>query len=198
MIRMKLGLSAMVLALAAACSGQSAGQDGVDMVTRWDGLSTEAAWEGAMQQALGTHAVSLTQVVPTDIADWCPAYADAGPEGRVAFWAAFFSALTKIESTHNERAVNPNGKWFGLMQIAPATARGYGCQARTGEALRNGAANLSCAARILAVTVPRDGVIATKDSRWRGVAADWGPLRVGSKRAEISQFTRSVPACRGA
>ena len=85
------------------------------------------------------------------------------------------------------------GKWFGLVQIAPATARGYGCAATTGDALKDGEANLSCAIRILAHTVPRDGVVS---EGMRGVAADWGPFHSGAKRSDMQQWTSAQPYCR--
>ncbi len=85
--------------------------------------------------------------------------------------------------------------WFGLLQIYPDTARRYGCRARTGDALTDPEDNLSCAARILAVTVPRDRAVAVHDGRWRGVAADWGPMTNRSKIAEMSAWTRQQSYC---
>ena len=78
----------------------------------------------------------------------------------------------------------------------PATARGYKCNVGTGEALKNGAANLSCGLRIMAHTVARDGVIHGRDSRWRGVAADWGPMRSPSKRADMARWLNQQTYCK--
>ncbi len=103
------------------------------------------------------------------------------------------SALARYESTWNPRAVGGGGRWFGLVQIAPATARHYGCGATSGRALKDGAANLRCAIRIMAQTVPRDGVVA---ARGRGVAADWGPFHDPAKRAQMAAWTRAQPYCR--
>ncbi|MEX0311682.1 MAG: lytic transglycosylase, partial [Tateyamaria sp.] len=89
--------------------------------------------------------------------------------------------------------VGGGGKWYGLLQILPATARGYGCAAGTGAALKNGAANLSCAVRIMAVTVPRDGVIYGRGGK--GVAADWGPMRSAAKRADMAGWLRKQRYC---
>lgn len=164
--------------------------------TRWTGRREAALWTRAMLGALRGHARPLTAMVPRDIADWCPAYPQQGAEGRAAFWAGFASALAKHESTYRPEAVGGGGKWYGLLQILPATARGYGCRARTGGALKNGAENLSCALRILAVTVPRDGVVFARDRRWRGVAADWGPMRSAAKRRDIAGWTRAQSYCR--
>jgi len=134
-------------------------------------------------------------MVPRDISAWCPAYSAAADADRRAFWVGFLSALAKHESTYKPAAVGGGGKWFGLVQISPATARGYDCNAGSGEALKNGAANLSCAVRIMAVTVPRDGVIYGRDGGWQGVSADWGPLRSSSKRADMATWLRKQPYC---
>ena len=43
--------------------------------------------------------------------------------------------------------------------ISPATARSYGCEATSAEALNDGEANIACAIRIMSRTVTRDGVV---------------------------------------
>ncbi len=162
---------------------------------RWSHVPGHETWNSAAVKALNTHGQPLVEMAPEDIDRWCPAYETAGPARREAFWVGFLSALSKHESTYKPAAVSPNGKWFGLLQISPATARGYGCRAGSGEALKDGGENLSCAIRIMAVTVPRDGVIAAKDQRWRGVAADWGPMRVQSKQSDIASWLKTQPFC---
>ncbi|MEL7164168.1 MAG: hypothetical protein AAGL96_01755 [Pseudomonadota bacterium] len=47
----------------------------------------------------------------------------------------------------------------------------------------------------MAVTVPRDGVIHRRDSTWRGVSADWGPMRSASKRADMAAWLRRQSYC---
>ncbi|MBZ8119021.1 transglycosylase SLT domain-containing protein [Roseovarius sp. LXJ103] len=162
---------------------------------RWDHRPRAQVWTRGALRALRAHGQPLVNMVPGDIAAWCPGYASADARGRAAFWAGFLSALAKHESTYKEQAVGGGGRWHGLLQILPATARGYGCAAGSGEALRDGAANVSCAVRIMATTVPRDGVIATKDSRWRGAAADWGPMRSEAKRADMQGWLRGQSYC---
>lgn len=162
---------------------------------RWSHKPEHQRWDTAAVKALSSHGQPLVQIVPSDIGRWCPAYAEADAAGRQAFWVGFLSALAKHESTYKPAAVSPNGKWFGLLQISPATARGYNCEATSGEALKDGGANLSCAIRIMAVTVPRDGVIVANDGRWRGVAADWGPMRVPSKQSDISGWLNAQSFC---
>ena len=85
-----------------------------------------------------------------------------------------------------------DGRWFGLVQISPATARGYGCDARSGEALKDGSANLSCAIRIWAETVPRDGVVSAGGG---GIAADWGPMVQTRKREDMRAWVRQQDYC---
>lgn len=153
-------------------------------------------WTRAALSALKAHASPLVQMVPRDITQWCPAYATNDDAQRRAFWVGYMSALAKYESTYEVRAVGGGGKWFGLLQIQPSTARGYKCHVGTGEGLRNGAANLSCAARIMAHTVRRDGVIHGYDGKWRGVSADWGPMRSEAKRHEMATWLKTQNYCK--
>lgn len=162
---------------------------------RWDTRPEAALWTRSALAALRTHAAPLSRTVPGDIADWCPAYAQAGAAARRAFWVGFLSALARHESTYDPRAVGGGGRWFGLLQIQPSTARGYNCRATSGAALRDGSANLSCALRIMTRTVLRDGVISRG---MRGVAADWGPLHSTAKRRDMAAWLRRQSYCRGA
>jgi len=161
--------------------------------TRWTHQPGHILWNRAALSALKGHGQPLVDLVPSDISDWCPRYPSANEDDRRAFWLGFMSALAKYESTYKPRAVGGGGKWFGLLQILPATARGYGCNVGTGEALKSGAANLSCAVRIMATTVPRDGVIYGRGGK--GVAADWGPLRSSSKRADMASWLKRQRYC---
>lgn len=163
--------------------------------TRWTHQPDHLLWNRSALSALKSHGKPLVDMVPRDIQTWCPHYPDANDADRRAFWLGFMSALAKFESTYKPAAVGGGGKWYGLLQILPATARGYKCNVGTGEALKNGAANLSCAVRIMAFTVPRDGVVHAKDKRWRGVSADWGPMRSPSKRADIAGWLNRQPYC---
>ncbi|MBM2577517.1 transglycosylase SLT domain-containing protein [Jannaschia sp. Os4] len=161
---------------------------------RWDHVRGSSRWTRAIMRAIDSHGQKLTQTVPDDIDAWCPAYPDASEWERKAFWAGLLSTLAKHESTYDPRAVGGGGLWYGLVQILPATARGYGCQARTGDALKDGVLNMSCAVRILNVTIPRDNVVARN---WRGVAADWGPFHSRRKREDMRRWISSQPFCAG-
>ncbi len=159
---------------------------------RWSGSSRGVLWTRAAVSALRGHADTLPRQVPRDIDAWCPAYRKADTAQREAFWVGLVSAMAKHESSYRPGAVGGGGRWYGLLQILPGTARGYGCRARSGEALTHGPANLSCALRIMARTVARDGVVA---QGMRGVAADWGPFHSSAKRADMMGWTRSQTYC---
>ncbi|MGR3500269.1 MAG: transglycosylase SLT domain-containing protein [Limimaricola soesokkakensis] len=163
---------------------------------RWDGKPGTGIWTRGLMSALRGPASDLAEVVPADIATWCPAYAANPPRLRRAFWVGVMSALARFESRHRADAVGGGGLYHGLLQILPGTARGYGCVARDGAMLRDPVRNLSCAARIMARTVKRDGAVAMKDGRRAGIAADWGPMTKPAMRAEMAAWTREQSYCR--
>jgi hypothetical protein len=159
---------------------------------RWDGHPDDMDWTLAAMAALRGPGASLVQTVPRDIGNWCPGYEAAGPGQRRAFWAGLVSALAWHESTHREEAVGGGGRWFGLVQISPATARYRGCSATSGQALLDAEANLRCGVRIMGETVPRDGVVS---QGMRGVAADWGPFHSSRKREDMRQWLVAQDYC---
>ena len=161
-------------------------------VARWDDHPEGADWTAAVLSALRGHGAPLLEVVPRDIDDWCPGYVNGTAEERAAFWTGLMSVLAWHESTHRPTAVGGNGRWFGLVQIAPGTADWRRCDVRSGQALLNGPANLRCAIRIMAITVPRDTVVA---AGMRGVAADWGPFHSRRKREDMRLWVRGQDYC---
>ncbi|GAA6174966.1 hypothetical protein NBRC116593_08850 [Sulfitobacter pacificus] len=165
--------------------------------TRWQHMGGHQLWTRAALSALKEHGKPLVDLVPADIENWCPKYPTASEAERRAFWVGFMSALAKHESTYKPWAVGGGGLWYGLLQILPATARGYKCNVGTGAALKNGAANLSCAVRIMAHTVPRDGVIhGYKKRKGQGVTADWGPMHSASKRRDMANWLKRQNYCK--
>jgi len=190
-----LGLLATVMmapaAQAADIFGTRASRAPV-LTMQWDHKPQAAAWTQATLAALEAHGNNLAQTVPADIKSWCPDYESHDVSGRNAFWAGLLSTLSFYESSWRQTAVGGGGKWYGLVQILPATARGYGCEARSGEALKNGALNLSCAVRIMSVTVPRDNVVS---KGMGGVAADWGPFHSKKKREAMRKWVSEQSYC---
>lgn len=159
---------------------------------RWDGRHNSEAWTKATLAALDAEGAVLMSRVPSDVMEFCPAYADQSPENRRAFWAGLLSALARHESSHDPKASGAGGRYLGLMQISPRTARGYGCSG----ALLDPRANMACAVRIAARQVARDNAIARAGGGWRGVARDWMPMRSSAKRTEIANWTRRQSYCR--
>jgi hypothetical protein len=157
----------------------------------WDHVPEGSEWTEATLEALRAEGAPLLSLVPGDIDQWCPGYAMAGTDQRAAFWAGLLSALARHESTWNEEAVGGGGQWFGLVQISPRTARGYGCDATSGSALQDGAENLECAVQIAASTVVRDGVVAAGG----GFAADWGPFVQSAKREQMRAWVLEQSYC---
>ncbi len=153
-------------------------------------------WTRVALSAVETHGAPLLEVVPRDIADWCPAYPGNDAGQRAAFWVGLLSTLSRYESTWNPRAVGGGGKWYGLLQIYPPTAEFRSCRVQSGEGLKQATANLNCAVRIMSATVPRDQAISVKDARWKGVAADWGPIRNDWMRRDMQRYTRRQVYCR--
>ncbi len=190
---LRTALFTTVLAALAACSTTDARESDVLPATKWDHRTEAPVWTEASLAALRSYGRPLVSSVPADAETWCPGYDTATPAEREAFWVGLLSALAEHESTWNPRAVGGGGQWFGLVQISPATARGYGCDARSGDALKDGTENLTCAIRIWSRTVTRDGVIAAGGG---GVAADWGPFHQSSKRQAMMNWTRAQPYCR--
>ncbi len=163
---------------------------------RWEHRTGGMLWTRVAVSAVETHGQALLDVVPRDVAEWCPAYPSANKQDRAAFWAALLSTLARYESTWNPNAVGGDGRWFGLLQIYPQTAEFRKCRVQTGEGLKSPAANLNCAVRIMAITVPRDTAISLEENRWKGVAADWGPIRNSWMRRDMQRYTKKQSYCR--
>lgn len=195
MKRYILGLLAAMMIAPAAQANDIFGSRGVRapvLTMKWDDKPQAPAWTDATMEALESHGAILSETVPDDIEAWCPGYEKQDTVGRNAFWTGLLSTLSFYESTWRQTAVGGGGKWYGLVQILPATARGYGCEAQTGSALKQGELNLSCAIRIMSVTVPRDNVVS---QGMRGVAADWGPFHSKRKREAMRAWIKDQSYC---
>ncbi|MFV2003300.1 MAG: transglycosylase SLT domain-containing protein [Paracoccaceae bacterium] len=196
--KIRLSLAGGVLVLLASCAGSNNQTE----VTRaalpamaWDHRPEAGQWTRATLAALQTDGAGLLKIVPRDIALFCPDYRNAGPADRAAFWSGMLSALAKFESTWRPEASGGGGRWIGLVQIDPRTARGYGCAAQSVGALKDGAANLACAVRIVAAQVGRDELLVSEAGNWRGMARDWAPFRDPAKRADMAAWTSRQSYC---
>jgi len=162
---------------------------------RWWRLPGSDVWTRAAESALLEHGAALPAATPQDIATWCPAYLDADPADRRAFWVGLLSTLAKHESTYRPRVSGDSGRSHGLLQIRVSTARAYGCRAQSQSALLVPAENLSCAIRIMSRTVTRDNAVALSAGRRAGVAADWGPFSSPRKREDMRSWLRAQTYC---
>ena len=122
-----------------------------------------------------------------------PGYVKNGLDARRAFWAGVLSALAKPESGWNPRASGGGGRYIGLLQISPQTARANGCAATSASALKDGAANLTCGVQIMARQVGQDGVVAGNGRQ--GLGRDWGPINKPAPRAAIAGWTAKQSYC---
>lgn len=181
------------LTLPAACTmnGASATTD-EPPAARWDHRPHGDSWTQATLSAISTKGQALTNTRLSDVTTYCPGYPEASEADRQAFWMGMFSALAKHESTYNPAAAGAGGRYRGMLQISPATARAYGCDA---GALYEAEANLSCAVKIASRQVARTGKVAGGPGAWGGLAMDWGPMRNASKRADIAEWTRKQAYC---
>ncbi|MGY6635491.1 MAG: transglycosylase SLT domain-containing protein [Alkalilacustris sp.] len=193
------GLALVAVTLVAGCSDltERASRAVTPPVpaTQWDHRPEARDWTLSTMGAIATHARPLIETPLADIDTFCPGYNSATDLERKAFWVGLFSGLARYESTWNPRAAGAGGRYRGLLQIFPQTARFRGCEIDSAGDLFDGATNLSCAARIAAAAVARDGVVAGGPGNWGGVAADWPPLRDAGKRARIAEFTRAQSYC---
>lgn len=165
----------------------------VQPAMRWDHRAEAGAWTASTLAAIATHDDTLAGQVPADIETWCPGYDSASMGERRAFWSGLLSAVAKYESSWNPGASGGGGRYLGLMQISPQTAANYDCGATSKAALKDGAANLSCAVEIIAAQVGRDGMVAGNGNR--GVGRDWGPMKSAAHRAEMSAWTSQQTYC---
>ena len=160
----------------------------------WDARPEASAWTAATLSAVARYDSVLAGAVPGDIKAWCPGSAKNGLEERRAFWAGVLSALAKPESGWNPRASGGGGRYIGLLQISPQTARANGCAATSAAGLKDGAANLACGVQIMARHVGQDGVVAGNGRQ--GLGRDWGPVNKAASRASLAAWTTKQSYCR--
>ena len=159
----------------------------------WDHRAEAIEWTSSTLAVIASHDDTLASQIPDDIDTWCPGYAKASMGDRRAFWSGLLSAVAKYESSWNPAASGGGGRYVGLMQISPATASNYACEATGSKALKDGAANLACAVKIVSSQVGRDNMVAGNGNR--GIARDWGPFKSASKRASMAEWTSSQAYC---
>jgi hypothetical protein len=178
--RMKFVLPTL-LALS-ACVAPEPAVEPMNFAMQWDHRPEAAAWTAETVAAISYS--PLVATLPSDIAAWCPAYPDAGPTERAAFWSGVFSALARYESTWNPAAKGGGGRYHGMMQISPRTAQSAGCDGN----LFDGADNLSCSVKIAARQASSERSVAQ-------ILGDWGPMSRSDKRADMAAWTSQQSYC---
>ena len=196
MFNLRLVFFAVVLTLSGCAEGVFVDRtkDDAQPAMGWDARPEAANWTASTIAAVAQYDSVLAGAVPGDIAAWCPGYSKASLAERRAFWSGLLSALAKYESSWNPEAAGGGGRYVGLLQISPQTARSNGCAASSAAALKDGSANLACGVKIMARQVAQDNMVAGNGRR--GLGRDWGPFNKASKRASMAGWTSKQSYCR--
>jgi len=202
-----VALALVVLAAACATTGGSPGTGGGSIFqpeprTAWEAQPQSRDWTAAARAAIDA-SPALAAIVPKDIAAYCPSYAAAQPADRRDFWVVMLSDIAFIESALNPAAVKaaptapggPGDVRRGLFAISTDAAKRYGCTAVTSTDLLDPAANITCAARILAQTSGADGYVAGYSDGWRGASRYWLELRKPDGIAELQSRLNAQGFC---
>jgi hypothetical protein len=111
-------------------------------------------------------------------------------------WVNLLAAVAKFESNfdpvleYEEKFTDRTGNAIvstGLFQLSLESARGYGCDFKTSEDLKDPYKSIDCAVVIMERWVERDNCISCRSNGlWRGGARYWAVLR--TKLFEITKF----------
>jgi hypothetical protein len=175
----------------------------------WDGEHPDAeSWSHMTYDGLNDFGDNLLNVIPSDIANFCPNYEQLNIVDRKMFWIHLISSMTRLESNFNPQASfqeafnDAKGRPVisrGLLQLSIESALAYGCDLRDALQLHDPRSNLICTIKILNRWVGQDGVISRQArGRWLGGARYWSVLRRFSNRNPVSQIqarTRTAEVC---
>lgn len=173
----------------------------------WATANPDGSWTRTAEQAVA--ATQLYTVVPDDIQQFCPSYAALPQQQRKQFWVGLLSAMAKPESnfrpqtSYQERFLDRQGKPVisrGLLQISieSANQQRYNCQIAEPKKLHDPKINLRCGAKILALWVKTDGIIAQPEDAKTPIGGGryWSTLRASRGHLDdIAAFTRQLPFC---
>jgi hypothetical protein len=175
----------------------------------WRKANTDGSWTQAAET--GISATPLPDLVPKDIAEFCPNYASLDLAERKRFWVGLLSAMARPESnfkpdtTYREPditdAAGKNVTSRGLLQISleSANQNAYSCGIKRAEDLHDPAVNLACGAKIMSYWVKRESLIAAQVKPAVGAARYWSVLRAWRNHLpEITGFTKSLEFCKKA
>jgi uncharacterized protein YraI len=174
--------------------------------TPWDGKHADASrWSQYTADAIAQYGSAMRTKRPSDVASFCPNYANLDEKGRTQFWVGLVAAIARYESNYNpntryqENFKDSSGTAVvsrGLLQLSAESARNYGCSVSSGAALHDAKVNLTCGVRIINHWLAQDGVISAQTSDWRGAARYWAVLRKSSTLGPIRAMTRGLSVCK--
>jgi hypothetical protein len=175
----------------------------------WHKVNTDGSWTQAAE--VGVAATQLPNLVPKDIALFCPNYESLDPARRKQFWAALLSAMARPESNFKPEtkyvepeitdATGANVTSRGLLQISRESAnqKAYSCGIKQAEDLHDPSVNLACGAKIMSYWVTRENLIAAQVKPATGAARYWSVLRAWRNHLqELTGFTKSLEFCKNA
>ena len=165
-------------------------------------------WTAHVMNKLDTLGVDMLDVVPADIATFCPSFKKFTYTQRKEFFTYLISAMTKYESSFNpnefyrEGFNDASGNAVisrGLLQISIESANSYGCGFKDAQQLHDPYLNLNCGIRILNRWIgQRDLRLAGKIADgWKGGARYWSVLRTTSgSYSSIVSLTNGTSLCK--
>lgn len=173
----------------------------------WGTSSESDAWSRIAALAIEQQGVVFTDLVPTDIQSFCPAFSGMSGADRQVFWGALLSGIAAAESDDDVGSV----RWHvydsaahrptfrrGLLQIAIESANNpaLACAIENASDLEAAEPNIRCAVRILGTLLQRDGAIARSPANANaGGARYWAALRRTATMNAIAASTSSAAPC---
>jgi transglycosylase-like protein with SLT domain len=157
-----------------------------DATLSWDTVAERKAWSRQLLGSIETMKTELDRGQPNLFA---PRYSTLDVSGQVKFWAEFFIAIARFESSWKPHEIfhepPPLGvDSVGLLQLSYEDEPVYHLEHldRAGKSLEDPLVNLRCGVKIMATLVAKDGVVAaTVDGKHRGGARYWSVLRAGGR-----------------
>lgn len=161
-------------------------------------------WTEALTNTLlqDDHKIMLNRFIDEDDLNElnCPDYNYASLEEKLDFWQVFFAALVRSESGLNEKARSPKMRGhrsYGLLQLAPQTAKRFCDLNSIEDDILNGTKNLACGIKLLSWQLSgapdKNGKMKRADLENQLFGKKillWGPLRQNDKqgRKRLYQF----------
>lgn len=193
----------LLIVLALFAAGAACAQD----YAAWRKVNIDGSWTQAGERSVA--ATALPDLIPNDIALFCPSYAGLNAAHRTRFWVGLISAMARPESNFKPEtkylepeitdAAGKNVTSRGLLQISleSANQRAYSCGIDRAEDLHDPAVNLACAAKIMSYWVKKERSIAAQAKPAIGASRYWSTLRAWRHHLpEITGFTKALEFCR--